>query len=74
MNYSQMFLSANVLFGGYGNVSRLNSYLPQCMYAVSDLGHVFAIVHICCFRIEYLQADTIQKGQDSFDSLDCSWT
>lgn len=44
------------------NVSRLVSYLPQCMYAVNDLGHVFAIVHIRCFRVEYLEADAIQKG------------
>lgn len=31
------------------------------MYAVNDLGHVFTIVHICCFWIEYLKAETIQE-------------
>lgn len=33
-------------------------FLPQCVYAVYHLGHVFAIVHICRFRIEYLKAET----------------
>lgn len=32
--------------------------LPQSMYAVYHLGHVFAIVHICRFGIEYLKVET----------------
>lgn len=31
------------------------THSPQCMNAVNDLGHVFTIVHIGRFRIEYLK-------------------
>lgn len=40
--------------------------LPQCVYAVHHLGHVFAIIHICRFRIEYLKVEiTIEKSHSS---------
>lgn len=44
-------------------------FLPHCVNAVYHLGHVFAIVNICCFRIEYLKADTtIYISHSSFIS------
>lgn len=32
-------------------------FLPQCVYAVYNLGHIFTIIHVGCFRVEDLEEE-----------------
>lgn len=41
--------------------SVITTVVPQCMYAVNHLWHVFAVIHVCCFWIEYLKEETIKN-------------
>lgn len=43
--------------GGKNTLPIIFSNLPQRVYAVYNLGHIFAIIHVRCLRVEYLKEE-----------------